>query len=78
VAWYLVKHNLQARFKKMRTKDAVRYFVTVRRLADALGLSTQAVYQWGSVVPELQAYRLERISKGVLRADDADDAEPRA
>lgn len=35
---------------------------THQRIADALGISIGAVYQWDEIIPESKAYRLERIT----------------
>jgi len=57
----------------MKTQDAINYFSDkrgkggIKRLADALGIWPQAVYQWGDDVPELQAFRLEILTKGELK-----------
>ena len=42
----------------MQTDYAVKVFGTRRKLADALGISTQATYQWGDTVPKLRAYEI--------------------
>lgn len=38
-------------------------------VAAALGITRQAVEQWGEVVPERSAYKLEVITKGDLKVD---------
>ena len=53
----------------METKDAIAYYGSIRRLAEALGITTTAVYQWGPRVPELRAFQLERMTGGSLRAE---------
>lgn len=45
----------------------VQYFGGVVKVAEALGLKHPAVSRWGNVIPEKQAMRLERITKGALR-----------
>lgn len=45
----------------MKTKEAVEIFGSFRALADALGISTQAVYLWGENVPELRTYQIKVI-----------------
>lgn len=52
----------------MKTKDAVNFFGTKSAVAKAAGVSRGRVSQWGEDVPELSAYRLERASKGKLKA----------
>jgi transcriptional repressor of cell division inhibition gene dicB len=43
----------------MKTCDAIARFGGVRQLADALGIWTSAIYQWGENVPELRRYQIE-------------------
>lgn len=45
----------------MKTQDAIQLFGSVRKLAEALGLSVQAIYAWGDTVPELRAYQLRDL-----------------
>jgi DNA-binding transcriptional regulator YdaS (Cro superfamily) len=46
----------------MMTVDAaIKVFGSRRKLADALGISTQAIYQWGEYVPKLRAYEILEI-----------------
>ncbi|MEJ4043446.1 Cro/CI family transcriptional regulator [Erwinia sp. SLM-02] len=47
----------------------VQHFGGVVKTADALGIRHPAISRWGDVIPEKQAMRLERITKGVLRYD---------
>ena len=42
----------------MNTSEAVALAGSVRKLAKVLGISTQAIYNWGSQVPELRVYQL--------------------
>lgn len=53
----------------MRTQDAITQYGSVAKLAEVLGISNQAVYQWGDVVPKGTAYRLQVVSAGALRVD---------
>lgn len=59
----------------MRTKIVLDYFsnenrrMARRRAADALGISLQAVCQWGRWVPERQAVRLRELTAGKLQID---------
>jgi hypothetical protein len=46
----------------MRTEDAIKYFDnSVRALAEALGITREAVYQWGDTVPRLRAYEIRDL-----------------
>lgn len=39
------------------------------RLAKALGVTSGAISQWGDVVPEGQAYKIQSITDGKLRVN---------
>jgi len=54
----------------MKKADAIRHYGSVRRLADALGITYQAIYQWGEDVPESSAYKLQVLTGGALSARD--------
>lgn len=57
----------------MRTQTAIEYFGPARgaklRIANALNLTSGAISQWGDVVPEGQAYKLQSLTNGALRVD---------
>jgi hypothetical protein len=53
----------------MRTTEAVSWAGGVRRLAERLGVSVQAIYAWGDHPPILRQYELEIISGGQLKAE---------
>jgi hypothetical protein len=55
----------------MKTEDVLAYFGGKRETAAALGLSTQAVQAWKLVIPEKQAWRIDRLTNGVLKIDEA-------
>jgi transcriptional repressor of cell division inhibition gene dicB len=47
----------------MKKEEALAVFNgSQRRLAEALGLSVQAVNQWGDEVPPLRAYQIREIA----------------
>ncbi|MBB3103765.1 Cro/CI family transcriptional regulator [Azomonas macrocytogenes] len=52
----------------MKTTDATAYFGSKKKLAEALGISPSAVTMWGSVIPELRQFQLERLTNGALKA----------
>jgi len=52
----------------MKTEVAVSYFGTPVALASALGITRQAVNDWGEFVPEGRAYQLEVLTEGALKA----------
>lgn len=46
----------------MNTKDAISHFgSSVKALAHALGITREAVYQWGETVPPLRAYQIREL-----------------
>lgn len=46
----------------MTTKEAIAMFGgSRRRLAEALGISVQAVAQWGDMVPKLREYQIKEM-----------------
>ena len=52
----------------MKKQDAIRHYGSVRKLAKVLDISPQAVYLWKKDVPELQALKLEKLTRGELQA----------
>lgn len=52
----------------MTRAEAITHFNGIQALARALGISYEAVRQWGEEVPELRQYQLECITRGVLKA----------
>lgn len=65
----------------MKVEEAITQFGSVAALATALGISVQAVYQWGDTVPPLRVYQIRELlamRQGVvadLRGPAAVDAE---
>ena len=53
----------------MKTSEAVTYFKDVKGLADALEITTEAIYQWGEEVPMGRAYQLQVMTDGQLQAE---------
>ena len=52
----------------MKKTDVINYFGGIKQAADALGIWPQSIYQWGEDVPELMTYKIEVVTKGVLKA----------
>ena len=52
----------------MTKKQAVDHFGSVSALARALGVTYEAVRQWGNDIPELRQYQLEHLTSGALKA----------
>lgn len=56
----------------MLIRDAIKYFGSKAKLAEALGVNRSAISNWkGDLVPKVRAYELERLTKGKLRFNDA-------
>jgi len=53
----------------MRKSEVIKHFGGVSKTASALGISHPAVCRWGDVIPEKQAFVIERITKGKLKYD---------
>lgn len=51
----------------MTKEEAIAAFGSVRKLSDALGITEQAVHQWGAEVPALRVYQI----KDILRQQQA-------
>jgi len=56
----------------MLKSDVLKYYTNPDKaattaIADVLGISVMAVYQWGEMVPEKQAARLDRFTNGRLK-----------
>ena len=53
----------------MYKNDLIKNFLSVKNVADALGLKGPAVSQWPEIVPELQALRIDWITNGAVKYD---------
>lgn len=51
----------------MTREDAITHFGTVKALASALGITHQAVYDWGEEIPEGRQWQIQAITKGKLK-----------
>jgi DNA-binding transcriptional regulator YdaS (Cro superfamily) len=58
----------------MKIQQAETHFGNRRKLAEALGITSQAISQWGKrgQIPEGVAYKLEVLTKGVLKVNPVD------
>ena len=52
----------------MTTQAVIDHYGSVKAAAVALGISDQAIYQWGEMVPPVRAYQIEVLTAGLLRA----------
>ena len=53
----------------MRKKEAVEFFGGPTKLGRLLGITRQAIHQWGDEVPDLYQYKLHHLSDGSLPID---------
>ena len=54
----------------MKKQDAINYFGNIKKLAEALSISSPSVSQWGDQIPLLRAFQLEKITQGKLKVDN--------
>lgn len=53
----------------MIKSDVIAHFGDLKNIANALGISVSAVSQWGDIIPEKNAYRLQDITDRKLKVD---------
>lgn len=53
----------------MNKSEATAFFNTQREIALLLGVTEQAVSQWGDIIPEGAALKLEKLTNGKLKYD---------
>ncbi len=53
----------------MLKKKVIEYFGNQLKTATALNLTRGSVSQWGDVIPEKQALRIEKLTDGNLKYD---------
>lgn len=53
----------------MKKLEVIRHFGTQVKLAKILGISQASISNWGEVIPEKQALRLEKVTRGELKYD---------
>ncbi|EMK8059121.1 Cro/CI family transcriptional regulator [Escherichia albertii] len=53
----------------MFTRDALEFFGSKTRVAEAAGIRLPSFYKWKELVPEARAMRLQEASGGVLTYD---------
>ena len=58
----------------MKVQQAEQYFGNRRKLAEALGITSQAVSQWAKrgQIPEGMAYKLQVVTGGALKVNPSD------
>ena len=55
----------------MYKKDVLAHFEKMSEVAKVLGISVAAISQWGEVIPEKNAYRLQAITNNQLQVDES-------
>ncbi len=55
----------------MFKRDVISHFSRASEVCRVLGLTSGSVSQWGDVIPEKQALKLDRITAGKLQYDPA-------
>lgn len=58
--------------RKMQKKEVIKYFGSVQKMADALGVTRQMIYLYDDILPEMIAYKIEVITNGALRVAGSD------
>ena len=53
----------------LKKADAIAFFDGISGIAKSLGINSQAISQWGDIVPETSAWPLYYLSKGEIKAD---------
>ena len=54
----------------MKTQKAVALFGSANRLAKMLGITRQAINQWGEDVPLLRQYQIDEIVERMAKEDE--------
>jgi len=58
----------------VKTKFAISIFKNISGLASALGISVQAIYQWGDEVPKLRQYEIRELRPEAFRTSSKKEA----
>lgn len=53
----------------MKTETAIKHFGSKAIMSKKLGITSQAISQWGEYVPLGRAFQIESITKGKLKVD---------
>jgi hypothetical protein len=63
------QHIFSTKVESMKTQEAIKHYGSLRKLAEALDVWPQVIYQWGDTPPMGRQYELEVKTAGVLKAD---------
>jgi len=55
----------------MLKSEVLAHYGTPKAIAEALGITIQAVWQWGEQVPPLRARQIDVLTHGALKFDPA-------
>lgn len=53
----------------MYKEEVIKHYGTIVKVAEILNISPAAISQWKKIIPEKQAYRLQRLSNNSLIVD---------
>jgi transcriptional repressor of cell division inhibition gene dicB len=53
----------------MTTQEAIKFYKTQTKLAQALGIQQGSVSEWGEYPPKLRQLQLQQITRGRLKAE---------
>lgn len=54
----------------MKKTAAVKHFGSVIKLAAALGIARNSIYQWKETIPQGRAFQLHVLTKGKLKVSE--------
>lgn len=55
----------------MLKSDVINHYKKRIKIAEALGISPGSISQWGDIIPEKQALKLDRLTQGKLKYDSS-------
>lgn len=55
----------------MTKTEVIAYFKGVKKTADKLGITHPTVSEWAEIIPEAWSLKIERMTKGKLKHDEA-------
>jgi hypothetical protein len=53
----------------MKTEDAIKFAGSKEALADLLGITAPAVYQWGEFPPDNRQLQIQKLTRKKLKAE---------
>jgi hypothetical protein len=55
--------------RPVKKQAVINFFGSASKAAEALDITRQAVGEWGEILPELMAYKVQVVTKGKLQVD---------